>query len=234
MGLLQLLNQFFEPHTEPTPGEGHIYWVPVQEILHVPRILSVVRTEPDEHKITDFKIEEINASHFKRQDKLPVKQLNLSPTTELVVSKAKLRPAVVIGTACVNDLDTLQDPANKRIANKSFNTPLYVLAPFYSVSSMKNPGTFGPEFVDRIRHLKYPNLFCVPDFQNEEKEVPASIIRLDQLFVSHLQRGSENTQIKFHDDILDIFKLQLSVFLDTTNDEMANDFIELQAAISPD
>jgi hypothetical protein len=49
------------------------------------------------------------------RNRLPIKKLDLGETEELLIAKAKKRPAVILASACVGDLETLPD-TQKRLA----------------------------------------------------------------------------------------------------------------------
>lgn len=210
MGILQVFDEFFEPvASNVRPQPGHIFWVPTSEVYEVPRILDVKRATPDEHWATEFEISEINNVHFKSRERLPIKKLNLEESEELLIAKAKKRPAIIIAIVSTDGLKTLPDGVQKRMANH-LEKCSYLVAPFYSVSSFLEPGTFGPILVARIRALQYLHFFCVPD--PNKPGVPGSIIRLDRVFPTYLGRGCESYRgLRLHEEPFEILLSQFSL-----------------------
>jgi hypothetical protein len=212
MGVLQIFRDFFQdlPHDKAAPAPGHLYWVPVPEAHEVPRILDVQRSTPDEHWATVFEITEICNHHFnKTRERLPIKKLSLGETEELLITKAKKRPAVILASVCVGDVKTLPDGPQRRLA-KPLGKSCYLVAPLYSVSNIMEPGTFGPILVARIRALQYVHFFCLPEFNDSYK--PGSIVRLDRVFPTYLGRGCEAMHRQIHEDlkVLPIVKTKIS------------------------
>lgn len=188
MGVLQYFDQFYEDKAkdEVLPKVGDIWWVPTAETNEVPRIFDATRVDSQGHNITDFEITDIKQVHFTKRSRLPIKLLTLQETEELLIAKAKRRPCIILASNSVNDLDKIQSSTQKRLAG-TLCKATYLVAPLYSVSTITDPGTFGPEMIGRIRAMHYPHLFCLPEIDN--KENPKSIVRLDRVFPTYLQKG---------------------------------------------
>lgn len=210
MGVLQVFERFFEDLAgDPAPpAPGHLYWVPVPETQEVPRVLDVQRATPDEHWATVFEITEIGNHHFKTRNRLPIKKLDLGETEELLIAKAKKRPAVILASTCVGDLETLPSGTQKRLA-QALGRNCYLVAPLYSVSNFKEPSTFGPILVARIRALQYLHFFCLPQFDNPR--MPGSIVRLDRVFPTYLGRGCEAMRQRLHEEPFEVILSQFSL-----------------------
>ena len=225
MGVLQLFGTFYEKsNRDGRPSIGDIYWVPTPHIEETPRIFDVIRSDPHSHVDVDFEISEIANHHFKeRPDRLPIKLLSLGSTEELVITKAKKRPAIVLYSSCLDDAETLSS-MDKRLA-RHIAKRCFAVAPFYSPASVIKPGPFMPTLVARIRAMRYPHLVCLPKLGSNKPE-PGEVIRLDRLFITHLGRGCVRSDWKLHGDIVTLISDQLhwtshgprSEFLETVID----------------
>lgn len=188
MGLLQYLNPFFaDSRNSKDPGE--IWWVPTPEVNEVPQILDVNRATPTDHEGIRFTLREIETGRdfdAENPKELPVASLRLEGSEELIVTKGKLRPCVVLAKLEGIDLTDLPEGTARRMA-KHMRLPAFLVAPMFSVPVYPEAGTFMPPFIHRIRHMKYFHLFCLPEY--DEPETPRSIVRLDRVFVSYLRRG---------------------------------------------
>lgn len=209
MGILSVFPQFYCNVEKGAAVEpGHLYWVPVPETDYVPRILEIRRADPQEHYATSFEIAQIASVHFSGREHLPIKSLDLRKTEELVISKAKKRPALVVATASAPDVSTLPSGPQRRSAEHLRNAT-YLMAPLYSVASQREPGTFMAQLVARIRALQYLHFSCLPDF--EETGRPGQIVRLDRVFPSYLGRGCEPMYRRVHEEPFEVILSQFSM-----------------------
>ena len=209
MGILQVFDNFYEQVPKGSiPQPGHIFWVPTPEVNEVPRVLNVERATPTEHEVSNYVIEEVSREHFTHRERLPIKRLNLGDTEELLISKAKKRPAVIIASTVTNDLDSLPKGTQKQLA-KQLGKPCYLVAPMFSTSSLMKPTTFGPTLVARIRALQYLHFFCLPDENRPDR--PDSIVRLDRIFPTYLGRGCEPMGKRIHEEPFEIILSQFSI-----------------------
>ena len=233
MGFLQLFDEFYTD-SEPTgaPAVGDIYWAPVPEVNEVPRILDVLRADPEEHSATSFEIVDIKREHFSQRDRLPIKRLNLGETEELIIAKGKKRPVLVLSRNVVPDITSLPRGSQRRMA-QSVGRESYLVAPFYSVSLPPHRTTmFGPVLVARIRALRYVHLACLP--ARGKPGVPDSIVRLDRVFPCYLSRGCEKSGDRLADEPLEIIQAQLALLTGGTNTEPYNLAKELVADTLPE
>lgn len=209
MGVLQYFDQFYEEKAtdDVQPKAGDIWWVPTSEVNEVPRIFDATRIDSQGHNITDFEITDIKQVHFTKRTRLPIKLLSLKETEELLIAKAKRRPCIVLAANSINDIDKIQSSIQKRLAG-TLSKITYLVAPMYSVSSITDPGTFGPEMVARIRAMHYPHLFCLPEVDN--KENPKSIVRLDRVFSTYLQKGCTYFGKKLPEELFAVLLSQFS------------------------
>lgn len=204
---------FYETSPSGTPGLGHLFWVPVPFITEVTKILEAERRSPEDTAEVILCVKDATGAHFTRRSKLPVPKVSLGDTEELVVSKAKKRPCVVLAEARVTDLDTIADAAHRAIAQRSLQKPLYLVAPVYSTSTLSDPGTFGPEFVSRIDLMEYPQFFMMPELRGQVAE---GVLRLDNIFYCFLSRPCERIEIKVAPQPLGLIHDHLRLMLGET------------------
>jgi hypothetical protein len=143
----------------------------------VPRLLDVERADPQEHFATKFSIRNMTDGDFKKKTRLPIKALSLRETEELVIHRAKRRPAVIISgkSTIFDDVKALlQQMGRKHLQQESL-----IVAPLYSIESGDHEGGFPPVMVARIRALMYKQFFFCP--KGNSPLTTDSIMRLDRL-----------------------------------------------------
>lgn len=228
MGIAQYFsNKFYEEDKSAQPNIGSIYWVPTSDTSEVPTILDVKRASPSEHEITDFSFVQIGSQHFGTKDQLPVKKLNLEDNSELVVTKAKKRPCIVLGLAGVleSEIKTIEHPSQQRQA-RHLSRVVHIVAPMFSCSTAQENGSFGPEITRRIKVLSYPHLAYFPPFKIEDLSFnPGSILRLDLAFPTYLLRGCEKSELKVNEEVMDIIQEQFKYICGNVP---SDDFIEIK------
>jgi hypothetical protein len=190
-------------------GLGHFVWCPVPHHEEVPRILEVERERADKHHATKFEIVQMNSGHFKAKQKLPIKALSLHDTEELLISKAKKRPCIVV--ACNNT--TFKDAASiaELKGRKHLQDNSMILAPIVGIETMDNPRGFPPKMVARIRAFLYNQFFYLPKTCPKTKISfeKDGIIRLDRLFPASLNRGITPMDMKLANEPLALLMAQL-------------------------
>jgi hypothetical protein len=232
MGALQLLAGFYEEVKPGKPQCGDVYWVPVPFVDEVPRVLEILRADPRSHTEMEFVIEQVQQRHFKnRDDRLPLKLLQLESTEEAVVARAKKRPAIVICNGCITDASGLST-SDQRLA-RELTRDCYIVAPMYSTATPAMPGMFMPCLVARVRAMKYAHLSCLPPLGKNER-VPGEIVRLDRIMATHLSRGCDHTGFRLHPEARALLQNQLLWF---ARGEVNNDLatvIELARSAFPE
>lgn len=228
MGILSLIEPAFVNRPRGgDPAVGDLYWVPTGYLQETPTILDVQRSNPEEHGEVEFRLTEIGASHFRGGRSLPIKQLNLEGTEELLVSRGKRRPCVVIARTTVDNIAEITEASQRRLAEKGVGKVLYLVAPCYTTAKLnEREKTFGPQLVARIRALQYPHLFCLPE--RDKPDIPGSVVRLDRLFASFLARGCEALEYRLSADALEVF---LSAAASVLGGGDATLFVEMQNLI---
>lgn len=234
MGVSQLFDPFLVSCEEKgAPQAGEFFWVPAPELKF--HVLEAKRSTPDAHARLDFVLGQFDAKkHYREKDHLPVKLLGLGDNTEALLFKSKLRPCLVLGSACVSDHATLASVSDQRMS-KVLAERCYLVAPLQSANSPSKPnGPFPPELVARIKMLQYAHLSWVRDFKGQGA---GSILRLDRIFPTTLGVGMHRCGQRLHDDVMDIVVAQASQVLGITmSDELASHLQatkELVAACAP-
>jgi hypothetical protein len=181
LGIVQLIDPFYVKLPDDTFRRasvvGQFCWVPVTHLDPIPRILDVERFDPHEHYATKFSIRNMTDGDFKKKTRLPIKALSLRETEELVIHRAKRRPAIIISgeTTIFEDVKTLL----QQMGRKHLQQDNLIVAPLYSVESGDHEGGFPPVMVARIRALMYKQFFFCP--RGNSPLVTDSIMRLDRL-----------------------------------------------------
>ena len=168
---------------------GHFVWCPVPYLDEVPRILEVERASSEAHYATKFEIVQMSGDHFKRKSKLPIKALALGETEELLISKAKKRPCIVVSAQTTTFEDETITSELRRRRHLQDNS--MILAPLYGLATPDDPKGFPPVMVARIRAFLYYQFFYLPQSCPKTKVSigKESIVRLDRLFAASPSRG---------------------------------------------
>lgn len=168
---------------------GHFVWCPVPHLEEVPRILEVERASAEAHHATKFEIVQMNGRHFKAKQKLPIKALSLHDTEELLISKAKKRPCVIVAShnTAFKDATALAEIKGRR----HLQDDSMILAPIFGTASPEDDRGFPPKMVARIKVFLYNQFFYLPKVcpKNKIGFEKEGIVRLDRLFPASPNRG---------------------------------------------
>lgn len=195
------------------PEAGQIVFCPVLETDARPKIGDVQRSDSVTHTEVVLRIREQEKGDFRgKDDRLPIKALNLDRTQELVISRAKIRPCLVLGRCQGVQPETIANEAQKKLAAKALR-PTYLLAPIFSVSTAEDLGAFGPIVSARMKCLMYPEFLYLRQSGGTLRH--PSISRLDRIFVRapHPGSGFELTDLFLIDEILALALEQLRFIL---------------------
>jgi len=158
LGLLTLLDgKFFEPLSEPLGAlqAGQVIWLPVPQLDQTPFVIEATRSHSTSHSTVQVRWVPLKDEHFTRQRSekdLPILNFRLGETEELIASKAKRRPGVVVGTRA-----TLTRGSNSILPHHVEDR--VVVAPIYGVACELDPKGFSSVMSVRIRHLIYNQFF---------------------------------------------------------------------------
>jgi len=181
MGITQLIDPFYRNlpldkfRKEPTIGQ--LCWTPAPHIDKIPKLLEVERADPKEVYATKFQLRELLESDFRQRAKLPIKSLNLRETEELIVNKAKKRPAIVVWAS-----PTIFDDMTKylRILGRlHLQEDCLAVVPIYSIETADHIGGFPQTMVSRIKALMYSQFFYCPP--HTETGLTGGVARLDRI-----------------------------------------------------
>jgi hypothetical protein len=187
---------------------GQIVYSPVLEVTNRCWIGDVKRVDSYAHDKVEMHIRKQTDEDFKQKDRLPIKALSLDAFHELVLTRAKCRPCVIIGRSDKFDISKLPVGVEK---NKALNAVLqqFILAPLYSISTPEKTTAFGATITARIKCLMYPQFFYMPKHGVAVKK--DSILRLDHIFVNPLVAGVNSTTSVVKEKILAFIHEQLKM-----------------------
>jgi hypothetical protein len=197
----EVLGVIYENVAGPV-GLGHLVWCPVPHLEEVPRILEVERASSETHYASKFEVVQLNSNHFKERRKLPIKSLSLQDTEELLISKTKKRPCIVV--ASHNTAFTDAAVANEVKGRKHLQDDSMLLAPIYGTATLEDTKGFPPKMVARIRVFLYNQFFYLPRIcpKNKIGIGKDGIVRLDRLMPASPNRGVVSMGIKLADEPL--------------------------------
>lgn len=188
---------------------GQIVFVPVIEHGRRLLIADVARSDPTSHTDVTLSIRHPNGNDFRGKGKrLPVKLLNLDENHEAVLSRAKLRPCLIIGKHGGVKPHTLPEGQQRNKATNAF-PEVYLLSPIYSTSTPQKPTSFGPVLTARIRCLMYPNFVYLPRSGGILSQ--SGVLRLDHLFFSGLEHDVQPQNLFVSEHVLAICHDQLKL-----------------------
>lgn len=206
MGILQFFppDKFYSPANPKEFRPGQFCWIVVPHIDPIPRILDVERESPQEHEKVNFSLRNANkAEDFRKRDRvLPLKYLNLRSNEELLVQRAKKRPAIIVSakTDVFPDIEKILRQKGK----KHYQQDCLILAPCYHFETELDPAGFPMEMKSRIRCLIYRQLFYIPESPN----IREGVARFDriQVVVDRCQVSSINPcDFRLSDEVLGTF-----------------------------
>jgi hypothetical protein len=210
MGIMQLYGpEAFYTKTDPKRFKnGQICWIVSPYINEIPQILTVERNKSEEHHEFKFDLRNVDPDNdFKpsKERTLPIKYLSLESTEELIIQKAKKRPAIIISS----DLDAFPEITKllRQYGKKHLQEDSLFLIPCYSVETQDDRHGFPSAMVARIRCLLYRQFFYIPYHTPLKSE---SIARLDriQVIVGKHRAAIEPTDICLSDDVFQLFLAQ--------------------------
>jgi len=231
MGLFQLYSPD-DYYTRIDPKEfrrGQICWIVSPAIDEIPRILEVERSHAEEHDEFKFELKNVDPDNNFRGSKkrtLPIKYLSLESTEELLVQKAKKRPAIIIsgGLDIYPEMSTLL----RQRAQKHLQEDSLFLVPCYSVETRDNRRGFPTEMAARIRCMLYRQFFPLPACPPLTN---VSIARMDrtQVVIGRHRAAINPTDLCLSDDVFHIF---LSQFLFCISGIEEKEFADIRSLVN--
>jgi hypothetical protein len=217
MGITQLIDPFYvdipSDVFKNTPTTGQLCWIPSPQPDIIPQIFEIQRADPTEHQIGKFVIRNVRETDFLRKDELPIYKLRLRLHEELMIQKAKRRPAIVLSTSntMFQDINHLLTAQGK----KHLQRDSIFAIPIFGIERTDHPGGFPPIMTARIKALMYNQFFFCPRTCPGMEFIEEGVARLDRLqivFPGH--RASYNPlSIRLSDDALGVLMNMLCVWL---------------------
>lgn len=242
MGILQIVDPFYvtlpEDSFRRTPSPGQLCWVVSPHIYPIPKVMDVERADPEEHYATKFHIRDVNPkTDFKIKSRLPIKALALRDTEELLIQRAKIRPAIVVGAGTTRFPDVakiLRPMGPEHLQHESI-----VTVPLFGIQAAERSGGFPPVMVARIRGLMYRQFFFCP--QAGSPLTSDSVARLDRLQVVFHESspgvkspGYDPTQCALSPDALGLIMAMLRAQFGSTSEEHLETVRSLAMEAIPD
>ncbi len=134
----------------------------------------LARTEATQHDGATIRVAPLRIGQSLKRTELPVAAMPLHSGEVWAAYRAKKRPCLIVGSGGSPPVDR---PLTSGMARHS-TAPTVLAAPYYGATRDGSRGGYNPEFVERIRHCKYPQFLWdrLPTGGPEE-----SILRLDHL-----------------------------------------------------
>jgi len=216
MGITQLIDPFYvdisKEEFRDRPTLGQLCWVPSPQLSIIPQILEVQRADPTEHHITRFCIRNVKEIDFLRREELPLYRLKLRLNEELIIQKAKRRPAIVLLTS--NTIFPDIDQLLKSLGKSHLQQESIFAVPIFGLENSEHPGGFPPVMTARVKALMYNQFFYCARTPSG-MELIEGIARLDRLqIVFPRHRGSYRPlPIKLSDDAIAVLMNLLRAWL---------------------
>jgi len=239
MGLLDDIgNEYFQPLDRiGRPELGQMGWAPTPNLQPQPFVIEAERVDPASHSEARARWVPLTDQHITRRATkgLPILNLNVGETEELLGFKAKKRPVVVIGTAA-----SLLGSLGPEAAKRHHEEDRIVLAPVYDLASEDDPYGFGSVVATRVRHLLYKQYFPIAAWQETRNIRGGSsfregIARFDRLqFLLPNPPGLELAPVKLAPDVLMLMHGMLWVYLHAEPIDELREMQEVLADMLPD
>lgn len=231
MGLFQLYSpkEYYKKIDPKNYQKGQLCWINSPYINEIPRILDVERNQPEEHDEVKFILRNVDPDHDFRGSQeriLPLKYLKLESTEELLVQKAKRRPAIIISSG----LDIYPEITKllRERGQKHLQEDSLFMVPCYGVETRDNRRGFPTEMAVRIRCMLYRQFFPLPAYSVLTTD---SIARLDriQVVISRHRAAIEPTNTCLSDEVFHIF---LSQFIFCMSGIEEKEFLEIRDLVN--
>lgn len=130
------------------------------------------RKEASQHDSAIFKVAPLRVGQPIKRTELPVAAMPLHGSEVFAAYRAKMRPCLVIGSVSPS-----VDKSLTKGKPKLSTAPTMLIAPFYGVEQNSQRAGYNPRFIERVRHLGYPQ-FLWDKLPPDNRE---SLLRLDHL-----------------------------------------------------
>ncbi len=155
-----------------SPVRGSLILTFVPFIEHVPFcVVPVGRKEATQHGEAIIKVDKLNIGSPPKIANLPVAALPVNRGENYMLSRAKIRPCLVLG------YPTPEVPDDQKRGMAAYtNANTLLVAPYYGATPTKDRKGYPQEFVNNVQRCGYPQFFW-DDLPGGEP----SILRLDQI-----------------------------------------------------
>jgi hypothetical protein len=211
---------------------GQIVYAPVSDTNPRHKVADVVRSNATAHDSAELRFRPVddNTDFRQKPGRLPLAALQLGDTEELLVTKGKQRPCLVLAMSDGVPTSTLPEGAQRNKGQHAFHA-VYCVAPLFSCSTGTKATAFGPVMAARIKCLMYP------EFVYLTKKEPAldcdSVARLDRIFWTHLQCATRPQNVFASDSLMEIAWNQLRVMAREQPSDTYSELRELMIDVLP-
>lgn len=211
---------------------GQIVFSPVADTNPRHKVADVVRSNATSHDSAELTFRPVDDRTDFRQKpgRLPLAALQLGDTEELIVTKGKQRPCLVLAKSAGVPTSSLPQGEQRNKGQHAFK-PIYCVAPLFSCSTGGKTTAFGPMMAARIKCLMYP------EFVYLTKKEPAldcdSIVRLDRMFWTHLQCATRPQDAFVSDSFVEIAWNQVRMMAGEQPTETYSELREMMLDILP-
>lgn len=185
MSILEYLSatEFYASANPADIRPGQFCWIVTPHIDPVPRILSVERSEPEEHESVRFSLREANQNRdfISSERVLPIKNLRLRSNEELLTQRAKKRRGIVLTTNLEVDEDLIK--LLKQKGKKHLHEPHFIVIPCYSTQVEAYGSGFPPEMTQRVQCLLYKQYYYCPENLKFNRDLKEAVARIDRIQV---------------------------------------------------
>lgn len=190
---------------------GQVVFVPVLETRRRPWIADAIRADSYTHQEVSLEVREQNGGDFKGKEKrTPIKALHLDENHELVLSRAKCRPCLILGKSDGVDSTSIPEGKQRHKALNAFS-PKFIIAPVFSCSTPHKHTSFGPVMTARIKCMMYPQFLYMP--RSGGILQVSSVARLDEMFVHSLEVVADDTGLFVIDEIMAMAHEQIKILI---------------------
>lgn len=189
---------------------GQIVHTVVPEVLAPWQVFDVTRANQVQHTSAAGNVRQARAGvDFRpKPERLPVFGLRLGSSEEVLLTRAKMRPCVVLATAPAIDPATLPK-AEQGIARPALGFSSFMVAPAYSVSTPTERRAMTPTIATRAECLVYPQLMFLP--RSGGIIANDSVVRLDRAFWTTLPPPTELCKLALSPERLEVCMEQMDV-----------------------
>jgi hypothetical protein len=170
-----LVGDWWVQDATKTLGRGRLIFAPALRVGQVPHeLVPEGRSDAKDHTRAKARVQQFHIGRRSPRPPLPVAGLPLFSGEVYFAYKAKVRPAIILGTEPPNVGEVLGQGTPKTHRD----SPL-VIAPYYGADQSGTRAGFSREFISRVQRGEYPQYFW--DKLPLETDTQDSLLRLDHI-----------------------------------------------------